>query len=440
MRWYVGASLMKKIGKYEVIKELGKGATSVVYLARDPFANREVAIKLVQPEMLENKEYGKRFRKLFLAEASLAGKLSHPHIAAIYDAVADDDDSYIVMEYVNGGTLEEHTRVDNLLPINKVVEVIFKSCKALDHAHRHGVIHRDIKPANILMAGGTDIKISDFGAALYAAAETTQVSGVGSPAYMSPEQCQDKPLTVQTDIFSLGVVMYQLLTGSLPFKANNNYSVVFQIINIDPPLPSVFRPEIPSSVDLIVRRALYKPLEKRYQNWEELSQDLVKCFSEIGRPGRALPDTEKFASVRGLSFFKNFSDADLWQALNVATWNRVEPQTQIVCEGDAGTSFYVLIAGEVKVTRGGKLLNVLRAGECFGEMAWLSRKQSKRSASVVSISEASVIEIRPEALASAQESCRHQFTDSFLEILVDRLDAADTRIAQLLKERSAVTT
>jgi CRP-like cAMP-binding protein len=171
-----------------------------------------------------------------------------------------------------------------------------------------------------------------------------------------------------------------------------------------------------------------------------LSQDLVKCFSEIGRPGRALPDTEKFASVRGLSFFKNFSDADLWQALNVATWNRVEPQTQIVCEGEAGTSFYVLLAGEVKVTRGGKLLNVLRAGECFGEMAWLSRKQSKRSASVVSISEASVIEIRPEALASAQESCRHQFTDSFLEILVDRLDAADTRIAQLLKERSAVTT
>ncbi len=437
MRGYGIVSFMRKIGKYEVIKELGKGATSVVYLAKDPFANRDVAIKLVQPEMLDNKEYGKRFRKLFLAEASLAGKLSHPHIAAIYDAVADDDDSYIVMEYVNGGTLEQHTLVDNLLPMSKVIEVIFKSCKALDHAHRHGVIHRDIKPANILMAGGTDIKISDFGAALQAAAETTQVSGVGSPAYMSPEQCQDRPLSLQTDIFSLGVVMYQLLTGSLPFKANNNYSVVFQIINVDPPLPSVFRPEIPSSVDLIVRRALYKPLDKRYQTWEELSQDLVKCFSEIGRQGQRAPDTEKFATARGLSFFRNFSDAELWQALGIAAWHRVEPHTEIIREGDTGTSFYILASGEVKVTRDGKLLNVLRTGECFGEMASLSRKQAKRSASVVSIGEVSAIEIRPEALANAPDSCRHQFTDSFLEILVARLDSADLRMSQMLKDRSA---
>ncbi len=430
---------MKKVGKYEVIKELGRGATSVVYLARDPFANREVAIKVVQPEMLGNQEYGKRFRKLFLTEASLAGKLSHPHIAAIYDAVADDDLSYIVMEHVNGGTLEPFIRVDNLLPIGKVIEVIFKSCKALDHAHRRGVIHRDIKPANILLAGGTDIKISDFGTALQTAAETTQISGVGSPAYMSPEQCQDQPLTLQTDIFSLGVVMYQLLTGSLPFKANNNYSVVFQILNIDPPPPGVFRPEIPNSVDLIVRRMLYKPLDKRYQSWEELSQDLVRCFKEVGRPGQTVPDAEKFAAVRGLNFFRQFSDAELWQALNIATWHRVGPQTQIIREGDSGTSFYVLIAGEVKVTKDGKLLNVLRAGECFGEMAWLSRKQSKRSASVTALGEASAIEIQAEAMEAAPELCRHQFTDAFLELLVDRLDSADMRIAQLMRERVAAT-
>jgi len=430
---------MEKIGKYEVIRELGKGATSIVYLAKDPFANREVAIKVVQPEMLGNQEYGKRFLKLFLTEASLAGKLSHPHIAAIYDAVAEDDQSYIVMEYVSGGTLEQHTRIDNLLPISKVVEVIFKSCKALDHAYRRGVIHRDIKPANILLAGGTDIKISDFGTALQAAAETTQVSGVGSPAYMSPEQVQDKPLTVQTDIFSLGVVMYQLLTGSLPFKANNNYSVVFQIINVDPPPPSILRPEIPNSVDLIVRRALYKPLNKRYQTWDEFSQDLVRCFSEVGRSGQSVPDTEKFTAARGLSFFRNFSDADLWQALNVATWHRMEAGTQIIREGDSGSSFYVLTAGEVKITRDGKLLNVLRAGESFGEMAWLSRKQSKRSASVTAIGEVAAIEIQPETLERAPDSCRHQFTASFLELLVDRLDSADTRLSQLLREKAATS-
>lgn len=429
---------MTKIGKYEVIKELGRGATSTVHLARDPFANREVAIKVVQPEMLGNKEYGKRFRKLFLSEASLAGKLSHPHIAAIYDAVADDEQSYLVMEYVNGGTLEPYAKVDNLLPVSKVLEMMFKACKALDHAHRRGVIHRDIKPANILLAGGTDIKISDFGTALQATAETTQVNGVGSPAYMSPEQCQEKPLTVQTDIFSLGVVMYQMLTGSLPFKANNNYSVVFQILNVDPPPPSVFRPEIPSSVDLIVRRALYKPLDKRYQNWDEFAQDLIRVFGEVGRFGQAVPDTEKFAAVRGLSFFRQFSDADLWQALNVAAWHKVAPQTTILREGEQGTSFYVLTAGEVKVTKDGKLLNVLRAGECFGEMAWLSRRQPRRSATVVSLGEASAIEIKPETLEAAPETCRRQFTDAFLELLVERLDSADARIAQLMRERNNV--
>src|SRR5690606_38654608 len=130
-----------------------------------------------------------------------------------------------------------------------------------DFAHRHGVIHRDIKPANILLGEDTDIKISDFGAALTSASETTQVSGIGSPAYMSPEQVQEQPLSHQTDIFSLGVVMYQLLTGTLPFKATNNYSMVFQIINVDPPPPSIFRPEIPANLDLVVKRALQKRVE-----------------------------------------------------------------------------------------------------------------------------------------------------------------------------------
>jgi serine/threonine protein kinase len=151
--------MIQKIGKYQILNELGKGATSAVYLGMDPFANRKVAVKVVEREVLGDKEHGKRFRKLFLTEASLAGKLSHPHIAAIFDAVADEEGSYIVMEYVEGGTLEQHTKHDSLLPVNKIVEIIFKCCKALDYAHRHGVIHRDIKPANILLAKDTDIKI-----------------------------------------------------------------------------------------------------------------------------------------------------------------------------------------------------------------------------------------------------------------------------------------
>ena len=157
---------MEKIGKYQVVRKLGEGATSEVYLCHDPFADREVAIKVVFPDLLSDDENRKLFRKLFITEASLAGKLAHPHIVQIYDAVVDEGISYIVMEYVDGGTLEPHCSPAHLLPVERIVEIIFKCTRALDFANRAGVIHRDIKPANILLHGETDIKISDFGAAL----------------------------------------------------------------------------------------------------------------------------------------------------------------------------------------------------------------------------------------------------------------------------------
>jgi eukaryotic-like serine/threonine-protein kinase len=428
--------VIEKIGKYQITKELGKGATSVVYLAVDPFANRKVAVKVVQREVLGDKEHGRRFRKLFLTEASLAGKLSHPHIAAIFDAVADEEGSYIVMEYVEGGTLEQYTKIDNLLPINKTIEIVFKCCKALDYAHRHGVIHRDIKPANVLLSKDTDIKISDFGAALTTASETTQVTGIGSPAYMSPEQVQEQQLTHQTDIFSLGVLMYQLLTGSLPFKATNNYSMVFQIINVDPPPPSIFRPEIPASVDLIVKKALQKNFEARYPTWEDFAQDLVRVFNNLQTPEQPVPETEKFNTLRRLEFFRNYTDVDLWQVLHISNWNRIPAGTTLIREGETGTSFFILAAGEVKVTKNDRTLNVLKTGECFGEMAYLGRRQFKRSASVSSMTEITVIEIKADALNGATESCRHQFTAAFLELLVARLEDADVRLSELLLDRN----
>ena len=166
----------------------------------------------------------------------------------IYDAVVDEGISYIVMEYVDGGTLEPHCNANTLLPVERIVEIIFKCTRALDFANRPGVIHRDIKPANILLHGETDIKISDFGSAMITTSMTTQVSGIGSPAYMSPQQIKEHPLTLQTDIYSLGVVMYQLLTGQLPFQASNNFSMMYQITNVEPQPPSSLRPEIPPAV------------------------------------------------------------------------------------------------------------------------------------------------------------------------------------------------
>lgn len=427
---------MDKIGKYQIIKELGRGATSAVYLANDAFAGRQVAIKLVRADALVDKEHGRRFHKLFLVEASLAGKLSHPHLVAIYDAVSDEEGSYLVMEYVAGGTLEPHTLPAKLLTINTIVEIIFKCCKALDYAHRHGIIHRDIKPANILLTDDKDIKISDFGAALSVSAETTQVSGIGSPAYMSPEQLQESTLNHQTDIFSLGVVMYQLLTGSLPFKSTNNYSMVYQIMNVDPPPASLLRPDTPVAVDAIVKRALEKDIAKRFQTWEEFAQALADSFKNLQKPEEIVPEAEKFSILRNLEFFTAFQDVDLWQVLRISNWVRHAAGSPVIKEGEVGTGFYVLATGEVKITKQDKLLNILRAGECFGEMAYLGKRAFERSASVTAVNDITVIEISVEALAQATEGCKHAFNAAFLQLLVGRLEAANTRLSQLLLDRN----
>ncbi len=427
---------MQNIGKYEVIKEIGKGATSAVYQAYDPFQNRQVAIKLLFPETLVDQDHGKRYRKLFVTEASLAGKLSHPHIAAIYDAVADDDASYIVMEYVDGTTLEQYARHDQLLPVKKILEIAYKCARALDYASKQGVIHRDIKPANILLAGEADIKISDFGAALTLASQTTQVSGVGSPAYMSPEQVKEQPLTHQTDIFSLGVVMYQLLTGRLPFQGTNNYSMIYQIINTDPAPPSRQRPGIPGNVDAIVMRALSKSTENRYQSWEDFAGDLVSAMGGEEVEDRDFAEAEKFDMLRKLDFFQHFSDVELWEVLRLSRWHKHQRDAALIHEGDIGSSFFILVNGEVKVVKQNRLLNVLKAGECFGEMAYLGKQRFHRSASVVALSGITIVEIRAETLTKASELCRHHFHGAFLELLVDRLAMANVRLSQLLADRN----
>jgi len=430
------APALQKIGKYEVIKEIGKGATSAVYRAYDPFQNRQVAIKLVFPEALGDRDHGKRYRKLFVTEASLAGKLSHPHIVAIYDAVAGDDASYIVMEYVDGTTLEQYARHDHLLPVHRILEIAYKCARALDYASKQGVIHRDIKPANILLAGQDDIKISDFGAALTLASQTTQVSGVGSPAYMSPEQVKEQPLTHQTDIFSLGVVMYQLLTGRLPFQGTNNYSMIYQIINTDPAPPSRQRPGVPANVDAIVMRALRKSTANRYQSWENVAADLVTAMGSQEKEDKDFAEAEKFDMLRKLDFFRRFSDIELWEVLRLSRWHKQTRDTVLIQEGDIGSSFFILVGGEVKVIKQDRLLNVLKPGECFGEMAYLGKQRFRRSASVVALTAITVIEIRAESLSKASELCRHHFHGAFLELLVDRLAMANVRLSQLLAQRN----
>ncbi|MBK9160841.1 MAG: protein kinase [Nitrosomonadales bacterium] len=426
---------MDKIGKYEVVRELGTGATSTVYLATDPFSKQAVAIKLFDLKALRDTNRAKVYRKLLMTEASLAGKLSHPHIARIYDAVMEGSVNYMVMEYVEGSTLEQYAEVDNLLPLSTIAEIIYKCCKALEYAQYQGVIHRDIKPANILLQGETNIKISDFGSAAIMTQQTTQVAGVGSPAYMSPEQIKELQLTHQTDIYSLGVVMYKLLTGKLPFDAGNNFSMIYHILNIEPPLPSTFRPEIPQELDMIVQRAMEKDTGKRYQTWDEFGRDMVGFFSHAAPTRNEIFDTEKFDTLRGLAFFRSFSDVELWEVLRISGWRKVAESEYILRDGETGRSFFILAQGTVRVVKQGRLLSLLHKGDCFGEMAHLSERDFKRSTDVIAKDDVMLIEINPDVLMHATTGCRFQFGDAFLRMLVKRLAMANTRVSHLLADQ-----
>ena len=426
-----GPALPERVGKYPVTALLGTGATSQVFLCRDPFKDRLVAVKLVSPEVFEDPVRGKVFRKLFVTEASLAGKLQHPHICQIHDAVAEDRLHYIVMEYVDGGTLEKFSHPDDLLPLDQLVEMSFKCTRALEYAHKMGITHRDIKPANILHAGGTDVKVTDFGAALIATGETTQIAAIGSPAYMSPEQVREQTVDHRTDIYSMGVVMYHLLTGRLPFQASNNFSLIYQITNVEPPPPSDFRPEIPPSIDRIVARAMAKSLEDRYPDWEQFSLDLAEVFrnEQFGSREEAFADADKFETLRKLPFFEKFSDAELWEVARISAWRSARKGDVLMREGDAGDDFCILAQGEVKVTKKGKLLNLLREGECFGEMAYLSKSAPVRGADVSVTEDAKIISVPARSLAAASDNCRHKFDRAFMEILVERLTMANIRLS-----------
>ena len=436
-------AIPERIGKYEIRSKLGEGATSIVYLGYDPFAEREVAVKAIFPEVLRDKERGKLYRNLLMTEASLAGKLMHPHIVQIFDAVLAEDQSYIVMEYVKGGTLEPFCTPSTLLPVDRLVEMIFKCTRALDYAFRAGITHRDIKPANILLvnAGDSDervsgdIKISDFGAAMMNTGEQTrtQVSGVGSPAYMSPQQVRDITLNHQTDIYSLGVVMYQLLTGRLPFQSSSNYGMIYQICNTDPPPPSTFRTDMPISLDAVVARAMQKEVEARYLTWEEFSHDLAQSFrnKQLSAQRQAFPDSEKFEALRALGFFNEFSDVDLWEVVRFSRWDEVAAGTVIMRDGERGDFFAFLLDGELTVSKSGHSLGALVAGECFGEMAIIRRGEHTRGADVVAQTVTRVVTISAQALQHASDACRMHFYQGFLDVIAGRLADTNARLASL---------
>ncbi|MBI1965663.1 MAG: protein kinase [Betaproteobacteria bacterium] len=421
--------LSLQVGKYEVQKLLGKGATGTVYHAKDTFSGREVALKTIEPEVFRDPEFGTVYRAQFLNEASLAGKLKHPHIVGILDAVVQENSGYIAMELVTQGDLSQHVKPGKLLPVADVLQIGFKCCGALDYAYKEGIVHRDIKPANLMMAQGTDVKISDFGAAYLRKSQAVQTAAMGSPFYMSPEQIENQELTFHSDMYSLGVVLYELLTGHKPFTAGSMEMLLLKIQQQEPAPPTRLNPGLPKELDGIVLRAIAKEPGQRYPSWSDFALALSKLSEKVLPPG-VISDSEKYVALKKVPMLSGLSDSELWELALAGKWSEVPALKTIVKENEKGQSFFLIGKGQVKVTRGGRLLNTLDERECFGEMAWIRGGEMPRHATVESVKELLLVEFEPQALAAMSISAQLHLTRALVRNLVERLELANTRIAR----------
>ena len=423
--------MLERIGKYEIKRELGKGATGTVYLAADPFRQADVAIKVME-KLPAEADAARRQLRFFQNEAALAGKLRHPHIVSIFDAgieevTGGDALRYLVMELVEGDPLTRYCDPQALLDPAKIIDVVYKCCKALEFANSIGVVHRDIKPANILVKGDLDIKVSDFGAAQLERSDQTQVTGVGSPAYMSPEQIKGEEIDYRSDMFSLGGVLYHLLTGHRPFNGTTAYQLMDDILEGTPQSASRLRRGAPPAIDEVLARALAKTRDGRFESWAEFASALGDLL-KIETKETELSDAEKFAAARRLPFFKRFNDVELWEAVRNSHWRNHGEGEELIREGSEDEHLYILASGLLKVTQKGKLLNAVSAGECVGEMAYARRDGNIRSATVTAVQPSWAIRMRVQDIDALSEGCRARFIEAFLAIMADRLAMLGNRL------------
>ncbi|CAN5865431.1 hypothetical protein BH11PSE8_BH11PSE8_05320 [soil metagenome] len=430
--------LPTQIGKYRVLRKLGEGATSEVFLCHDEFQGREVAIKRVRPNALGDPTEGRYSERFFAAEAALVGQLHHPNVVKIFDAVSDPVAPYLVMEHVAGSTLRPFCRADQLLSLELIVEIGFKCAMALGYVYRQGLIHRDVKPANLLavLVNGTitDVKISDFGSVLNLGSDVTQVYRVGSLAYMSPEQLDGGTLDARADMYSLGAVLYHLIAGRPPFDAQVQSAMMHQIYNVKPGPLGALRAGVSDGVDAVIQRALAKDPIDRFANWDEFAQALSGLITTQQVPRGQLQgvlDSERFNLLRSLDFFSSFGDVELWEVVHRAKWQRFHFGHALYKKGQEGNSFHILAQGEVEVFRDGKKVAQLGAGTSIGEMAYLapSPDLKKHSTDVVVTSPATTISFTPQTLVQVSPNCRHLFDEAFIRVLVRRLHAAHEALA-----------
>ncbi|HUJ86887.1 MAG TPA: serine/threonine-protein kinase [Burkholderiales bacterium] len=289
----------RTVGRYELVSELGRGAMGVVYKATDPVLGRSVAIKTINMSL--ERDGIENYEARFYQEARAAGGLSHPSIVTIYDVGKNGDIAYMAMEFVEGVELRALLSSGRPLPVAQAISIAAQVAEGLAYAHERGIVHRDIKPPNILVTPGGNVKIADFGIARMRASESLTQTGMmlGSPKYMSPEHVLGKRADQRGDLFSLGIILYEMLTGTAPFGGESVTALMYQIVNLSPPAPSLRNREVPELLDYVVAKMLAKSLEERYQSAAELASDLRECERQLASPGADTAQRELFSA--GLS-------------------------------------------------------------------------------------------------------------------------------------------
>ena len=410
-----------KIGKYVIVNKIGRGSTGEVYLSHDPYYRRDVAIKVYNIEKDADAERAKVSRKMFFNEAHMVGMLQHPNIMPIYDAGEEDGKYYVVTEHIQGArTLAAYCRPDNLLRVDDVVEIIYKCAKALHYAHGRGVIHRDIKPSNVMLTIDNDVRIIDFGIAIVNDSEVSRIEGIaGSPSYMSPEQVQSEELTPRSDLYSLGAVMYELLTGFRPFRADNLSKLLHQIVYATPPPIHTYRNDLPEELEEVVATTMLKDPEQRLTSGAAMAAELTRVYKDLRQKYDSLDNQEHFDVLRSLTFFHEFSHAEIWEVLRASDWHEYKDDEDIVREGEIDDRFYIIVTGSVRVQANGNNLGKLASGDCFGETSYVHG--AKRQASIRADGPVTILRVSSTLMEQVSSSCQLRFNKVFLRALIERL-------------------
>jgi len=426
-----------KIAKYEIKRRIGRGAMGVVYEAFDPFVQRTVAIKVAHSAGDMDDATKQKQREGFFAEVYSAGRMHHPSVVSVYDAGQEEDLNYIVMEFVDGQTLQEYVSGERSLTPNQVVDVIYQCAKGLDYVHREGIIHRDLKPGNIMLSNDGEVKIMDFSIAhVDVGFEGHDTEVQGSPMYMPPEQLtEEKRLVAQSDIYSLGAVMYSLLAKKTPYTAGSLESLIYKITNLEPESIMEVNPEVPQHIADIVEKSIQKIIYNRYDSAYLLARDLSNAFGRLRGVGERIDMQEKWKTLRFLAFFKDFSDEQITEVVNASEWKEFAKGEVIVTEGEQETAFYIIAKGGVDVVKNEKTVGVMKQGDCFGEIAFLTRQP--RNATIVARTEVSLMSVSTSLMEQASTETQLRYYRIFLENLIARLSQATDKLVEADKEITA---